>query len=114
MRYDSLHVLVLMLCVNHLHPSSLKGQVNLVPEQDTAVRKWGYSEWCPGVLPSVSRITLTAQEVRLFNSEAFMEILNLLQGRVAKGFLLLGGAALTYEQRLLAFQHLYPNQFMTL
>lgn len=43
-----------------------------------------------------------------------MKILNLLQGRIAKGFLLLGGAALTYEQRLLDFQHLYPSQFMTL
>lgn len=43
-----------------------------------------------------------------------MKLLNLLQGHVVEGFFLLGGAALTYEQRLLAFQHLYPNQFMTL
>lgn len=43
-----------------------------------------------------------------------MKILNLLQGHVAKVFLLLGATALTYEQRLLGFQHLYPKQFMTL
>lgn len=114
MRYDSLYVLVLMLCAKHLHPSSLRGELDLVPEQEIVVRKWSYSGWCPGALPSVSRITLTAQEVRLFNSGGFMKILNLLQGHVAKGLLLLGGAPLTYEQTLLALQHLYPNRFMTL
>jgi len=97
MRYGYLYVLVLRLCVKQLHPSSLMGQLDLVPEQEIAVRKWRYSGWCPGVLPSVSRIALTAQEVRLFNSEGFMKILNLLQGLAAKGFLLPGGAALTYE-----------------
>lgn len=43
-----------------------------------------------------------------------MKILNLLHRHVARGFLLLGGAALTDEQSLLAFQHLYLNQFITL
>lgn len=66
------------------------------------------------MLSSVTRIALTAQEVRLFNSEVFMKILNLLQVHVAKRFLLLGGAALMYEERLLAFQHLCFNKFMTL
>lgn len=98
MRYGSLDVLVLMLCAKHVHASSPRGQLDLVPEQEIAVRKWRYSGLGPGVLPSVSRIALAAQEVRLFNSEGFTNILNLLQGHAAKGFLLLGGAALTDEQ----------------
>lgn len=71
MRYDSLYVLVLMLCAKLLHPSSWRGQLDLVPGQETAVRKWRYSGWCPGALPSVSRTALTAQEVRLFNWEIY-------------------------------------------
>lgn len=94
--------------------SSLRGQLELVLKQEIAVRKLACSKWCARVLPSVIRIVLTAQEVRLFNSEEFMKILNLLQDHVANGFLLLGGAALMYEERLLAFQHLCFNEIMTL
>lgn len=43
MSCDSLYVLVLMLCAKNLHPSSLSGQLDLVPEQETSVRKWRYS-----------------------------------------------------------------------
>lgn len=42
-----------------------------------------------------------------------MKILNPFQGYETKGFLLVGGAALTHEQRLLGFQHLSAKQFMT-
>lgn len=90
-----------MLCIHY--SSSLREQLESVLEQEIAVRKQRYSDWCPGVLSSVIRIALTAQEVRLFNSEVFMKMLNLLQGHIANGFLLLGGAALMYEERLLAF-----------
>lgn len=72
-------------------------------EQEIAVGKLRYSEWCPGVLSDVIRIALTAQEVRHFNSEVLMKILNLLQGHVANRFLLLGSTALMYEERLLTF-----------
>lgn len=85
-----------MLCVKCVRESSPRGQLDLVPVQEITVRKWRYSGLGPEVLPSVSR--LTAQEARLFNSEGYMNTVNLLQGHVAKGFLWLGGAALTYEQ----------------